>query len=122
LTSGSSKEADEVYRFAKSKLPAALETKFAEFPAALIDTHGQDLQVVGSNEPSRSASPAIPAPSAGTSTTPALPQKKKAESKPVNVKKVAVEASFQASADDLFGMLTDEKKIPMWSRAAAQVK
>lgn len=27
-----------------------------------------------------------------------------------------------AAADDLFGLLTDEKRIPMWTRAPAQVR
>ena len=30
-----------------------------------------------------------------------------------------VEANFQASADDLYSLLTDEKKIPAWTRNAA---
>jgi len=34
---------------------------------------------------------------------------------------VEVEATFHASADDLFSLLTDEKRIPTWSRAQAKV-
>lgn len=33
-----------------------------------------------------------------------------------------VNATFQAAADDLFDLLTNEKKIPMWTRAPAQVR
>lgn len=34
---------------------------------------------------------------------------------------VEVKADLQASADDLWGLLTDENKIPMWSRSAAKL-
>lgn len=37
-------------------------------------------------------------------------------------KTVEVEAELQASADDVWGLLTEEGKIPMWSRSAAQVR
>jgi len=40
--------------------------------------------------------------------------------KSVNTSVVEVEANFQASADDLYSILTDEKRIPAWSRAPAK--
>jgi activator of HSP90 ATPase len=107
-------------------LPTALEVKFAEFPVALIETHGKDLTV--STGPSRSETPA---PHTGTSTPavissstpPVQPAKQVAEKlKALNTARVSVEASFMAAADDLFGLLTDEKRIPSWSRAPAQVR
>ncbi|KAH8116986.1 activator of Hsp90 ATPase [Phellopilus nigrolimitatus] len=91
---------DKLYTLAKKRFPAALETKFEEFAAALIDTHGKDLQVnpTSSAEPSRT----------GTPTPTAAP--------------VASSHRLWHPADDLFQMLTDQSKIPMWTRAAAQSK
>lgn len=39
----------------------------------------------------------------------------------VNTSTVTVEARLQASADDMYMFLSDEKRIPMWSRSAAKV-
>ncbi|KAF8582290.1 hypothetical protein K439DRAFT_1635406 [Ramaria rubella] len=123
LSTSSSGPVDALYKLAKTRLPAALETKLAEFPSALIETHGKDLTVSG--EPSRSTTPQVASP-AGTAsaTSPAdanAPKEKVTpKAKAINTETVVVEASFQASADDLFGILTDEKRIPHWSRAPAQ--
>jgi len=39
----------------------------------------------------------------------------------VNTSTVAVEARLQASADDMYAFMTDERRIPMWSRSPAKV-
>ncbi|KAF7321535.1 Aha1-N domain-containing protein [Mycena kentingensis (nom. inval.)] len=122
LSTKSSPEVDAVYQLAKSRLPAALEAKFAAFAVALIDTHGKDITV--SAEPSRTATPTPAAPSsdAPAAAAAAAPAPPKAEKKKnnINTTKISVEGSFMASADDLFGLLTDEKRIPAWTRAPAQ--
>jgi len=111
-----------VYQLARSRLPELLKAKLAEFPAALIDTHGRDITV--SADPSRTGTPtpttaaAAPAPTTSAATT---AQKPKAPAKAFNTAKVEVNATFQASAADLFGLLTDEKRIPQWTRAPAVV-
>ncbi|KAG6817796.1 hypothetical protein H0H87_003204 [Tephrocybe sp. NHM501043] len=120
LSTASSPSVEALYGLARSRLPSALETKFAEFPVALVDTHGKDLTVSG--DPSRAATPA-PAgtpPAVASSSSPAPVQPKKVEPKKLNTKTVTVDANFQAPADDLFTLLTDEKRIPIWTRAAAQ--
>ncbi len=66
LTSESSPETTALLVLAKERLPTALEAKFAVFPVDLIDTHGRDI-IVGSNEPSRTSSPAPPPSSAPAS-------------------------------------------------------
>jgi len=120
LTSQSSPETAALYALAKEKLPTALEAKFAAFPVDLVDTHGKDI-IVGSNEPSRTSSPAPASlPASGNSGTPGLAKKAVASSRKVNTSTVEVDATFQASADDLFALLTDEKRIPTWSRAPAK--
>jgi activator of HSP90 ATPase len=116
LTSPSSPETTALFALAKDKLPTALETKFAAFPVDLIDTHGKDI-IVGSNQPSRTGSPAPPS----STPAPALGPTKKADSQQkINVSVVEVEATFHASGDDLFSLLTDEKRIPTWTRAPAK--
>ncbi|KAF8891339.1 activator of Hsp90 ATPase [Infundibulicybe gibba] len=122
LTTAPSPAVNSLFSLAKSRLPAALETKFAEFPVALIDTHGKDLTI--SADPSRSGTPApagaTPTAAASAATSAPLSAKKPEPKKALNTTTVTVEANFQASADDLFGLLTDEKRIPMWTRAPAK--
>ncbi|OCH92085.1 hypothetical protein OBBRIDRAFT_791602 [Obba rivulosa] len=115
---------DALYALARARLPAALEEKFAQFPVAIVETHGKDLTV--SATPTREGTPA-PSASAATATTStptnvaaAARPAAKAASTAVNTSTVTVEANFMASADDLFSLLTDEKRIPAWTRAPAQ--
>jgi activator of HSP90 ATPase len=124
LSTASTPEVDAVFELAKSRLPAALEAKFAEFPKALIEAHGKDLTVT-STDHSRATTPSlgnkdrtIPATKSADATKQFKPAPKEAV---ISTRTVEVEATFQASADDLFSLFTDEKRIPAWSRAPAQV-
>ncbi|KAF5373606.1 hypothetical protein D9758_000964 [Tetrapyrgos nigripes] len=127
ITSSSTPAAQALLAMAKVRGPPLLEAIFDRFPVALIETHGKDLTV--SADPSRSGTPAPASttPGAnGNSTTPntaasgsVSPASAKKQSS-VNTTTVTVEASFMAAADDLFGLLTDEKRIPMWTRANAK--
>ena len=115
-----------MFALARTRLPTALEAKLAAFPLAIVDTHGKDLTI--SADPSRTGTPApsnsasAPAPIASTSAAaPPAPKPKATEKPKVNSTTVVVEADFRASADDLFSLLTDEKRIPAWTRAPAQV-
>lgn len=100
-----------------------MDAVFRKFPATMLDVHGRDLTV--SADPSRSGTPAVTGASTPTNTSTSTASKpapaKKTESKSINTTTVEVEANFAASAQDLFGFLTDEKKIPAWTRAPAQV-
>ncbi|XP_006457949.1 hypothetical protein AGABI2DRAFT_63138 [Agaricus bisporus var. bisporus H97] len=119
--STSSAGADSVFALAKKSLCAALETKLATFPSAIIDTHGKDLTV--SAQPSRTGTPTPSTPAdkpAASVARSALSQAIRSETdEKVNTTTVTASAIFQASADDLFALLTDEKKIPSWTRAPA---
>jgi activator of HSP90 ATPase len=114
-----------VFALAQTRLPVAIETKFATFPIAIIDSHGKDLTI--SSDPSRTGTPAptnTPPSGLGASSSHVsapVPVKPKPKAAKVNSATVVVEAEFRASADDLFGLLTDEKRIPAWTRAPAQV-
>ncbi|KAF9792814.1 activator of Hsp90 ATPase [Thelephora terrestris] len=126
LTTKKSKPVDSLYQLARQRLPVALEAKFAEFPAAIIETHGKDLTV--SSEPSRTGTPvqATDATSATSTATAATPAPKSVARSPppkkttVNTSTVEVEATFMAAADDLFSLFTDERRIPIWTRAPAK--
>ena len=121
LSTESSKPVDAIYRLAKKRLPVALETKFAEFPAAIVETHGRDLTV--STEPSRTGTPVQPTNATSTTTSAPKPVVRSPPPKAttVNTSTVEVEATFMAAADELFSLFTDEKRIPVWTRAPAQV-
>jgi len=123
LSTASSQPVDALYQLAKKGLPVALEVKFAEFPAAIIETHARDLTV--SAEPSRTGTPVQSTNATSTATTTAPAPKPAVKSPPpktttVNTSTVEVEATFMAAADDLFSLFTDEKRIPAWTRASAQ--
>lgn len=124
MSTASSPPVDLVLKLAKSRLPAALEAKFTQFAAAIVDTHGKDLTV--STEPSRSGTPAnastppVPA-AASVLSAKAAPAVQPVKNESLNTTRVSVKATFMAAADDLFDVLTNEKRIPMWTRAPAQV-
>ncbi|KAF6763730.1 chaperone activator [Ephemerocybe angulata] len=107
LDTASSPEVDAVYKLARTKLQGAIETKLSSLARAIIDTHGKDIQVSGTSTPTNAAS------GPSTPTAAATPDKA------VTVSNIVVEATFQASGDDLFSLLTDEKRIPAWTRNSA---
>jgi hypothetical protein len=96
-----------------------LEAKFAEFPAAIIDTHGKDLTI--SAEPSRTGSPSphnIKATATSVAPPSAALQVKKLEEKVRNTKTVTVTATFRADAERLFNLLTGHDEF-FFKRVAA---
>jgi len=115
LTTTVSDAANELLNFAKARLIPDLEAKFEEFPSILMNIHGKDITVSAPNsqEPSRSATPVASAilPNATTQVSNV--------SKGLNTTSLTVEANFMASASDMFSILTDEKRIPQWTRNSA---
>ncbi|KAF9513413.1 hypothetical protein BS47DRAFT_1372519 [Hydnum rufescens UP504] len=111
---------------AKTHLPPRLKSKFEDFPKILLETHGKDL--VASPSQSGTATPSaastattLPLPAVVDATTSSsVPEPTKVLKKLVNSSTVRVEAQFMVSGDDLFGFLTDEARIPSWSRAPAK--
>ena len=130
LTSTSTPSADALLRTVRSLLPAQLKAKFDAFRPTLLEAHG--IFVEGSPAPSASGSstPAryAPAPPGEVrSSTPnqsAAAAAQQAEKKVAvgNTKTVEASAQLQVSADDLWNLLTDEGRVPMWSRSAAKVR
>jgi activator of HSP90 ATPase len=103
-------------------LVPVLISKFNEFPKQLVAANGNDIAPVspgasGTSTPvATKYSPAPP----GEVRAKAADQKA-AGSGVVNTATVTVEARLQASADDMYAFMTDERRIPMWSRSAAKV-
>ncbi|KZP18282.1 hypothetical protein FIBSPDRAFT_792151 [Athelia psychrophila] len=119
LSTARSPAVDAVFALARAKLPPALEAIFSTFASAIVTTHGSDLTVSGVSTPNTGTSTPAPAAVKAAAVSPAN-LAKKIHDKAVNTARVSVEATFMASADDLFSIFTDEKRIPMWTRAAAQ--
>ncbi|KAI9639523.1 activator of Hsp90 ATPase [Dioszegia hungarica] len=129
LSSTSTKDAQSLLATLRKAFPAALTPKLNTFRPELLATHGN---------PSDGAS--SPASASGTSTpaayAPAPPTKAADAAKPAaaaaapkaaaggysgSTSTVEVTAQLQASAEDIWGLLTDEKRIPMWSRSNAKM-
>lgn len=123
LSTGSSPAVDALYSLAKKQLPAALEAKFSIFPKVLLDTHGRDLTVAGHDSaPTSGASTPAPvaAINAGTKNVSVASAAQKV--KAINTSDVKTSATFMVEANDFFSLLTDESRIPAWTRAPAKSK
>lgn len=105
-----------MYKLAKARLPTALEAKFAEFPVVMLDLHGKDIQVKNG---SQTATPNESGRSTPLPVAPPPQPKKVDPPKALNTRTIKVKATFMATAEDLFGLLTDERRIPSWTRAPA---
>jgi uncharacterized protein YndB with AHSA1/START domain len=106
----------------KKAFPDVLSAKFNSLRPALLETHGAPSSEGPTPGGSGASTPAYsPAPPTKAVETKKPEVEAKKETKLTGTKTVEVEAELQASADDLWGLLTEESKIPMWSRSAAQV-
>lgn len=121
---GSSREADELLAYVRKALPAVLETKLNSFRADLLDAQGMFPDATpsgsGASTPApRATEPYSPAPPGETRTKTTAP---KAAEKVTKTATVEVTAQLQAAADDIWSLLTDANRVPMWSRAAAKIE
>ncbi|KAM0753653.1 activator of Hsp90 ATPase [Meredithblackwellia eburnea MCA 4105] len=120
------KESDAFHSTAKKALANKLRAKFQQFPKAIIDTHGKDLlsEEGDSSAPGSGAStPSGPGPAKSTSSVPAASTTTGTKAPaPFNTAVVKAEAEYACTADDLFDFLTNQDKIPMWSRNPAKMK
>lgn len=120
---------------AKKTLGPALCKIFQAFPKAIIDEHGagfykeNGLSPAGTPAQSGTSTPQPPAANLQTKSAPtAAPvptdtqTAKSSKGNVVNTSSVRIDGQFMCSASDLFDFLTDETKIPMWSRNPAKMK
>lgn len=134
LTSDNKGTTTALYQYLRQAFPPLLKEKFNSFRPALIAAHGQPTSEApsGASTPNPAGTPAAsssyaPAPPAKDAQAQAQDTKKPAAaasgsgSKVNNTASVEVKATLQASADDIWGLLTDANRIPMWSRSPAKV-
>ncbi|KAM0792511.1 hypothetical protein ACM66B_005181 [Microbotryomycetes sp. NB124-2] len=127
LESASNKEADAFHKTAKKTLADKLRPIFTAFPKALVETHGKDLladDAAGSGATSGASTPATAQASATKSkpTVPSAATVSASTKAPFSTSVVKVSGDFASDAAGLFDVLTDEAKIPMWSRNPAHFK
>ncbi|KAJ9099953.1 hypothetical protein QFC21_003961 [Naganishia friedmannii] len=113
--------------FLQSSLVPVLISRFYDFPKELVAANGADI-APSSVSPGASGtatpvatkySPAPPGEARSKASADAAGKSGKAAV--VNTSTVAVEARLQASADDMYAFMTDERRIPMWSRSPAKM-
>ncbi|WAR59819.1 hypothetical protein PtB15_11B460 [Puccinia triticina] len=125
----------EVESQAKKSLGPAMCKIFQAFPKAIIDAHGAGFYKENGMSPSETpggSGTSTPQPTAGNLQTKSAPtaapvpvddpSTKTSKGDVVNTSSVRIDGQFMCSASDLFDFLTDESKIPMWSRNPAKMK
>jgi activator of HSP90 ATPase len=124
LTSAENSASSQLLSFLRRSFPPILKEKFNSLRPALIAVHGQPSESTpiasgtSTPNPTTSSSSYAPAPPAQAPVA----EKKKDEGKKLSgTATVEVKAQLHASAQDIWGLLTEEGKIPMWSRAPAKV-
>ncbi|WVF71572.1 hypothetical protein IAT40_006380 [Kwoniella sp. CBS 6097] len=128
ITSSSSGPSSDLLSYIKSSFPSVLSEKMNTFRADLLAAYGNPTSADASPSPSGTSTPAAGSSSSYAPAPPTKAPEAKKEETPKEEKKdvgktvtVEVKADLQASADDLWSLLTDENKIPMWSRSAAKI-
>jgi len=134
MTSANSSTSTPIYNLVRKQLAPSLLPHFHSFRSTLIETHAADLGHASPAGGSGTSTPA-PLPASSTSTTAApkstpapsasVPTPAESEKKTKGIstatKDVVVEATLAIEAKDLWDLLTNPAKIPMWSRAPAEV-
>lgn len=117
LSSESSAMASQMYEIVRTKLVPELENVFHTFRKDLIESHAKDLG--HDDEGAASAAPKSTQPSASATAPPAS---RSASSGTVSTSaaSVHVETNLAISQTDLWDLLTNPHRIPMWSKAPAQ--
>ncbi|UZJ56654.1 hypothetical protein CBS101457_005974 [Exobasidium rhododendri] len=121
MTTKSSVETEAMHEAVRSKLAPLLLSPIHKFREQLIQANAKDLGHEDGKESPAASNGASTAPSAAAASIPA----EKKESKPkggstLSTTKVEVEADLSIRREDLWDLLTNQGKIPMWTRAPAQ--
>ncbi|BEI89645.1 uncharacterized protein CcaverHIS019_0210070 [Cutaneotrichosporon cavernicola] len=122
----SSKEADVFRAWLKNKLPGALEPKLNGFREDLLKAHGIFETPVGSGTSTPAAfkqgySPAPPGEAHAKAIAAQKTKDEAGEKRGLKTVTVQLNAQLHASAADLWSLLTDAQRVPMWSRAQADI-
>lgn len=120
---------------AKQNLGPAMCKIFQAFPKAIVDVHGpgfykeNGLSPAGTPTDSGTSTPQPNPANLQTKSAPTTapvpvedPSTKSSKENVVNTSHLRIDGQFMSSASDLFDILTDETKIPMWTRNPAKMK
>ncbi|KAF6766994.1 Activator of Hsp90 ATPase, N-terminal [Kalmanozyma brasiliensis GHG001] len=127
MSTKSSAETNQLYDAVRKELAPSLRPVFHAFRQTLIDAHAKDL---GHDSPASTPGAATPTTtSTSTSTTPAAAAPASATGAAPKPSKgsvstsssdVRVSSELAISISDLWDLLTNPSRIPMWTRAPAQ--
>ncbi|EGG02040.1 uncharacterized protein MELLADRAFT_44926 [Melampsora larici-populina 98AG31] len=124
----------EIEQKAKKELCDRMRNVFQAFPKAMVQEHGADFYKQNGVSPSgtplpttnntSSSGPILQTKSAPTAAPVPNddPSLKSKQAKTINTTSIRLDGQFMSSASDLFDVLTNESKIPMWSRNPAKMK
>ncbi|SPO47777.1 related to AHA1 - stress-regulated cochaperone [Moesziomyces antarcticus] len=127
MSTKSSAAANELYDAVRNQLAPSLRPTFHAFRQSLIDAHAKDLghdspSASGAATPTTTTTTAAPAATSTTSaaTPAAAPAAAAKSSVSTSSSDVRVSSELAVSISDLWDLLTNASRIPMWTRAPAQ--
>lgn len=131
MTSATSVITQSMLEAVRSQLAPSLLPSFHKFRDELIASHAKDVGHEGSNEGTPTSGSGVSTPkdtgvsqkssTAASSSTSTTNVPKKEESSKLSTTKVEVESDLSIRSDDLWDLLTNPGRIPMWTRAPAQL-
>ncbi|PWY97837.1 hypothetical protein BCV70DRAFT_202587 [Testicularia cyperi] len=130
MSTASSASTQALYEAVRTQLAPSLRPIFHAFRQSLIDAHAKDL---GHDSPASTSGTSTPAPSASAAAATTAASDSPSASKPAtnssssskpsvstSSSDVRVSSELAASISDLWDLLTNPAKIPMWTRSPAQ--
>lgn len=124
MTTSSSVETQALYEAVRSQLAPSLLPSFHAFREQLIQANAKDLGHEDGASPlatSGASTPQTVAKNGVAAATAPKETKAKTGSSGLSTTKVEVEADLSIRKEDLWDLLTNQARIPMWTRAPAQV-
>lgn len=113
-----SAEANQLYDAVRKELAPSLRLVFHAFRQNLIDAHAKDL---GHDSPASTPGAATPTASVAASAgAPAAPSSQAKATVSSSSSDVRVSSELAISTSDLWDLLTNPSRIPMWTRAPAK--
>ena len=124
LLSESTGMALDLYHVVRKDLVPALQNEFHQFQKDLVESHARDLghEDGAASSTSTTSNAAAASPAAGASNAPSTQKNASSASGTVTTSTadVRVSSHLAISEADLWDLLTNPHRIPMWSKAPAQ--
>lgn len=107
----------------KQVIPQTLKAVFDQFPIDLREKYGSHVQVSSqSTTPSQPSTPAPEASAVKKTEKVDIPKKPVAQKGSLNTSTIKLEERYQISASELFDVITNKQRVPMWTRAPAEIE